>query len=63
MFRVAVEKANMQKADSSWTEGVFLGVDDRSTQFLVGTKEYIQDSAPENQESGQRARVPGEVLG
>ena len=37
-FRIVVDKTRRHKADGDWREGVFLGIDTRSTQFLVGTK-------------------------
>ena len=40
-FRTVVDKCNRHKADSDWREGAFLGVDTKSTQFLIGTASGI----------------------
>ena len=38
IFRSVVDKGNRHNADADWQQGVFLGFDTKSTQFIVGTK-------------------------
>lgn len=38
MFRTQVDKTNMHKADAGWTERCFVGIETRSTQFLMSNR-------------------------